>query len=295
MDERLLRRAAEAGAQVIEAAHVTNLIVENDKVCGLKMKIGAQEMSYRAPFTIDATGRGRALTRQVTKRRGPRNERRPMVAFKAHFENTRVETGACEIYFYPGGYGGLSSIEGGLSNLCFIASARDVRACRADANRVMREVVCKNRRAHETLRDARSVSPWLAVALEGFGRHSVAPMNGLLAIGDAASFIDPFTGSGMLMALESGELAASTIGDHLDARSELKTLDLLRTSYTAAYAEAFDARLRTCSFLRQAAFIPGLAEIAIRFFGASDGFRRRLARATRGHAAETYSLAKRVR
>lgn len=294
MDERLLRRAAQAGAQVIEEAHVTNLIVENDKVCGLKMKIGAHEVSYRAPVTIDATGRARALSRHVNKRNA-RSERRPMVAFKAHFEDTRVEAGACEIYFYPGGYGGLSSIEGGLSNLCFIASARDVRACGADAKRVMREVVCKNRRAQETLREARAVSPWLAVALEGFGRHSVAPMNGLLAIGDAASFIDPFTGSGMLMALESGELAAKVIGDCLDARSELKTLDSLRTSYASAYSQTFDARLRTCSLLRKAAFVPGLAEIAIRFFGASDGFRRRLARATRGHAAETYSLVKRVR
>jgi flavin-dependent dehydrogenase len=292
MDERLLRRAAAAGAQVVEEAHVTSLIVENEIVCGLKMKIGADEMSYRAPVTIDATGRARSLTRQVNKRNGHR-ERRPMVAFKAHFENARVETGACEIYFYPGGYGGLSSIEGGLSNLCFIASARDVRACGADANRVMREVICKNRRAHETLRDAHTASSWLAVALEGFGRHSVAPMNGLLAIGDAASFIDPFTGSGMLMALESGELAADITADHLAAHPQ--ALDSLRTTYASAYAATFDARLRTCSLLRKAAFIPGLAEIAIRFFGASDGFRRRLARATRGRAAETYSLVKRVR
>src|SRR5947208_16894233 len=100
-------------------------------------------------------------------------QRAPLVAFKAHLLNTRVEPGACEIYFYRGGYGGLSSIEDGRSNLCFIASARDVRACAADAERVMREIICQNARAAHTLANARARSPWLAVTLESFGRAQI--------------------------------------------------------------------------------------------------------------------------
>src|SRR5205823_6293439 len=107
--------------------------------------------------------------------------------------------GACEIYFYRGGYGGLSRVEGGLSNLCFIVAARDVRARGSDADKVMREVVMTNRRAAETLRGARVCSEWLAVVLESFGRTKLVPAVGLLTVGDAAAFIDPFTGSGMLM------------------------------------------------------------------------------------------------
>jgi 2-polyprenyl-6-methoxyphenol hydroxylase-like FAD-dependent oxidoreductase len=205
-----------------------------------------------------------------------------MIAFKAHLEQTRVAAEACEIYFYRGGYGGLSSIEDGLSNLCFIASARDVRACGADADRVMREVVCQNQRALFTLRDAALHSEWLAVSLEGFGCHDVAPAPGLLAIGDAASFIDPFTGSGMLMALESGELAAHAIADYFNGGEPSESLDDLRLKYSAVYRRAFASRLTVCSFIRRAAFVPGLAETAIRFFAASAGLRRRLARATRG-------------
>src|SRR5947208_7505709 len=105
-------------------------------------------------------------------------QRAPLVAFKAHLLNTRVEPGACEIYFYRGGYGGLSSIEGGLSNICFIAAARDVRECNSDPDRVMREVVCQNARAFHTLDKACVNSSWLAVSLEGFGRHDVAPAKG---------------------------------------------------------------------------------------------------------------------
>jgi flavin-dependent dehydrogenase len=229
-----------------------------------------------------------------TEADGSKQQRASLVAFKAHLENARGADSECEIYFYRGGYGGLSKIENGLSNLCFIASARDVRACGADPERVMREVVCQNRRAAMALAAARACTPWLAVSLEGFGRHPVAPASGLLAIGDAASFIDPFTGSGMLMALESGELAAGIIAGYLGANVGGLATSELNANYRAAYRERFDSRLRACALLRRAAFVPGLAEVAIRLFGTSDRLRHRLSRATRGDIHETYSLQKRV-
>jgi flavin-dependent dehydrogenase len=269
-----------------------NLIIEQQTVCGLTVKQNGRETAYRSTVVVDATGRNRALTRKLQPQRA-RHERRPMVAFKAHFENSQIEPAACEIYFYRGGYGGLSSIEGGLSNLCFIASARDVRASGADADRVMRNVVCQNKRAAFTLEHARLHSPWLAVSLEGVGRGLVAPMNGLVAIGDAASFIDPFTGSGMLMALESGELAAITIAEFLDQPQELSNLNELRTNYSTRYHKLFDPRLRLSAMLRRAAFVPGFAGAAIALFGTSDLVRRKLAQATRGSRAETSATAMR--
>jgi flavin-dependent dehydrogenase len=294
MDERLLRRAVDAGVDVLEEAHAGNLVIEQRAVCGLIVKQADRETTYRASVIVDATGRNRALTRKLEPQ-GARHERRPMVAFKAHFENTRIEPGACEIYFYHRGYGGLSSIEGGLSNLCFIASARDVRASGADADRVMRDVVCHNQRAAFTLKHARLHSPWLAVSLEGFGRGSAAPLNGLLAIGDAASFIDPFTGSGMLMALESGELAAHAISEFLDQQPHLRNLNELSTTYATRYRQMFDARLKLSSLLRRAAFVPGFAATAIALFGTSDLVRRKLAQATRGSRAETSAASLRLR
>jgi menaquinone-9 beta-reductase len=299
MDERLLRRASDAGAVVLEDAQVVNLLFDKDRVAGVTIKHtgkhAGSEAGYRAPVTIDATGRARALARRVGQSRPKtKSHRASLVAFKAHLDDTRVAPGACEIYFYHGGYGGLSSIENGLSNLCFIASARAVRECGTDAERVMREVVCQNRRAAYALEHARACTPWLAVPLEGFGRHAVTPTTGLLAIGDAASFIDPFTGSGMLMALESGELAASVIGDRIAAIRRGTGILELETLYRAAYKTRFHSRLRLCSLMRRAAFVPGLAQLAIRVFGLSDHFRHRLSRATRGSARETYSLPERL-
>lgn len=295
MDERLLRRASDAGACVIEDAHVVGLVGDENRIGGVRIRAEGSEKEYRAPVTLDATGRTRALARRVGPQRNvSKPQRAPLVAFKVHLENAAVADGKCEIYFYRGGYGGLSSIENGLSNLCFISSARDVRGCGADAERVMREVVCQNHRAARVLSEARACSPWLAVSLEGFGRHTVAPRVGLLAIGDAASFIDPFTGSGMLMALESGELAADIVAKHLEANRTLSNLRQLNATYETGYHDRFDSRLRACALIRRAAFVPGMAALAIRLFGASDRLRRRVSRATRGEANETNSLRKPV-
>jgi 2-polyprenyl-6-methoxyphenol hydroxylase-like FAD-dependent oxidoreductase len=205
-----------------------------------------------------------------------------LVAFKAHLEGARQDSGHCEIYVYKGGYGGLSSVEHGLSNLCFIASARDVRACKGDAQRVVREVVSMNKRARWTLAEARNVTPWIAVALDGFGRRELVPFDGLVTVGDAASFIDPFTGSGMLMALESGELAAISVASHLPLLRENDSFQALANHYRALYSEKFARRLRISGGLRQAAFVPRFADAMIFMAGASGKIRRRLARATRG-------------
>jgi flavin-dependent dehydrogenase len=293
MDERLLVRAREIGVEVLEETQAVGLLMdERRRVRGVRLKRGGQSFEVNSLIAIDATGRTRALARRIEKaedakhRSGKRSA--PLVAFKAHLANVGGAFDSCEIFFYRGGYGGLNRVEGGLSNLCFIARARDVRACGGDAGRVMREVVMKNRRAAETLARAQVRSEWLAVALEGFGRRQIVPAAGMLAVGDAASFIDPFTGSGMLMALESGELAAQTIARHLHALRKDETFDDVAYDYRARYKQIFGARLRVCALMRRAAFVPRFAETLIFALSASERARRLLARSTRrSHHAES--------
>jgi len=282
MDQKLLERAKDAGAQVLEDTHASELILDRGCVRGLRLKCGSEVKDHLALVTVDATGRTRALSRKLKNRRTPEHgSRYRLVAFKAHLENAQVADGACEIYFYPGGYGGLSSVEGGASNFCFIASAKDVRRCGSDPEAVIRESVFRNSRAAYTLAQARARTEWLSVSLESFGRRSLVPAEGLLTIGDAAAFIDPFSGSGMLIALESGELAARAITNQLGRLKRNAPFAALAREYRIEYGKKFDSRLRICSLLRRAAFVPSLAEAAILFFGTSTRLRRRVARITR--------------
>jgi flavin-dependent dehydrogenase len=278
MDHVLLQRARACGVIVLEGATITEPILEGSDVRGVRLKTDGHEHEYFAPLTIDATGRAHILTRKLHTAE-PKSKAK-LIAFKVHLRNTRVAPNTCEIYFYPEGYGGLSSIEGDISNLCFIISAEQVKRHFSNPELVVREMVMKNQRAAYTLEHAQPDSEWLSASWERFGRQHPSPATGLLAIGDSAAFIDPFTGSGMLMAFESGELAAEVIVRHRD-KLATNSLDPLCTDYALEYAQKFDSRLRICGWLRRLAFRPRLAGLGIAVCSASNRFRNRIARATR--------------
>lgn len=282
MDHQLLERAKNVGVTVLEEAHASLMVRRGEEVDGIRVKTGVLTQDYQALVTVDATGRMRALARHLDRPGANRRKNlQRFVGFKAHLENARVAKGACEIYFYKRGYGGLSAVEGGLSNLCFIVAASDVRRCESDPERVLREVIMRNTRAAFTLAEARAVSPWLSVSLDSFGRRTLVPAPGLITVGDAAAFIDPFTGSGMLMALESGTVAAEAIRSLLTRLRQGTGFELLANRYRTEYSRRFQSRLRISGLLRRAAFVPHLDDAAILFLANSARLRRKLALATR--------------
>ena len=280
MDNALLQTAKHVGVEVLENASVIDLLQVDGCVRGVRAKVDGHELERTSLLTIDATGRARALERKLSTGKRKQSGRAKLVAFKAHFENTNVAPGVCEIYSYPGGYGGLSTIEGNLSNLCFIVSTAAVRRARSDPELLLNETVKRNRRAANTLKGATRCSDWLSVALESFGRQTPNPAPGLIAIGDSASFIDPFTGSGMLMALESGELAAKVFVRQRDKFRNVSLAQLSR-EYASEYRLRFGSRLRISGLLRCVAYNPTLAEATIELCRGSVWLRNRLARATR--------------
>ena len=284
MDNNLLERARAVGVEVLEEAVVTDVVEVRNRIHGVRVKTSIGDCNYSARLTIDATGRSRILTRRLQSDRRPRKPQ--FVAFKTHLMGAEPEQNVCEIYSYPGGYGGLSTIENNLSNLCFIVSSRDVRRFKSNAETVMRERVMKNRRAAHALRNAERCSEWLSVSLERFGAADPAPKAGLIAIGDSASFIDPFTGSGMLMALESGELASSVARAHLKNDSSVNEI---RKDYLRQYNEKFGSRLRVSGLLRYTAFNPYLAELTIVACSLNGWVRNQLARATRSRGEGSQS------
>lgn len=279
MDDLLLRRALDCGVDVLEGASITEPLINKDEVHGVKLKVEGREQQYGAPVTIDATGRARILAKKLQS--GEPKSKAKLVAFKAHFRNARVAPNTCEIYFYPDGYGGLSTVEREVSNLCFIISAAQVKRHGSDPETVMRRMLMKNRRAAYALEHAEQESEWLSASWERFGRRRPNPARGLFAIGDSAAFIDPFTGSGMLMAFESGQLVAEVIVGHRELLEKRDGLTTLGNEYTARYMQKFDSRLRLCRWLRRASFKPRLAGLGIAICGASERFRNRIARATR--------------
>ncbi|MCD9185835.1 MAG: NAD(P)/FAD-dependent oxidoreductase [Pyrinomonadaceae bacterium] len=280
MDFRLLERAKKVGVKILEETQVVGLLSENGKICGVKAKNKrAETFEIAADLTIDATGRANVLGKSAEKAEGQRSKvkgrRSKLVGFKTHLKNVRLEKGRCEIYFFRGGYGGLSFVENNLANHCFLIKADVVKEFNGQTDKLVEEVIFQNKRAFETMRDAEAVFDWLAVSVESFGRKNLNPAPNLLSVGDAAAFIDPFTGSGMLMALQSAKILAEIIAENRFSTNRIAEI------YETAHRRNFQNRLRICALMRRAAFMPNLAKLIISTLGFSEKSREILARATR--------------
>ncbi|MEP7213859.1 MAG: NAD(P)/FAD-dependent oxidoreductase [Acidobacteriota bacterium] len=288
MDLRLLKRAESVGVCVFENAHASDLIMKETSAVGVGFRNREGEtISVESDILVDATGRAAALTRLLRKRTtdsAPRSASKPsFVGFKTHLRNVELEPGHCEIYFFKGGYIGITNIEGGLVNACFMVDARSVREFKSNADDIVRSLVLTNSRARKTLSAAKPVREWLAVPLGDYGRKELNPAPGLYCVGDSAAFIDPFTGSGMLLALESSELLCTAITENSRSSKEIAN------QYARAHALHFNSRLRTAALLRRAAFVPFLTGSAIRIAGGSMYLTELLARLTRRRAVSALS------
>lgn len=280
MDDVLLQTAKREGVNVLEETLATRVTAPGGTIDELWIRTKTNETAaIRADIFIDATGRSAVLSKLLSKsgtKVTSELSKPKLVAFNAHLQAPNVDRVRCEIYSFDGGYGGLSPVEDGLANLCFVVRSEIVRNFGGDAGRIMAEVVSANPRAAISLDHAATTGEWLAVAIQTFGRSAIRPAENVFAVGDAAAFIDPFTGSGILMALESSEVLAAAIAENTE------NLAGVAADYEKRYELRFAKRLRLCGFLRHAAFHPTLATIAIKALGISKTAREFLAKRTRG-------------
>ena len=281
LDARLLLRARQGGTNVYEGHRITNVHMDGDRIAFVKaVGEGGAQRCFEADIFVDATGRSRVLSKLAGRSGtgGPKRlkAKRPIaLGFKNHLSDTSISPETCEIYSFPGGYGGLTTVEDGTANLCFLMDPRAARKVGTDPNVLLKKAVCLNRRAAETLDRARPTCEWLAVSVNEFGRAAAASARNLFNVGDSAAFIDPFTGSGILMALESATLLASAISDHPEM------IENAKRDYDASHRETFSRRLRICSLLRRTAFVPVVPTLAIRSLEFSRRGRNYVARSTR--------------
>ncbi|MBM3784368.1 MAG: hypothetical protein FJW30_08395 [Acidobacteria bacterium] len=156
---------------------------------------GAEYRRERAPDTVDILAHGRQAS-------GPRGGR--TFGFKAHFEGPVSE--AVELYFSSGFYAGVNPVEGGVTNVCGLAS----EAVLASVNFNFDELLDRHSPLRERLAPMRRVMDWLTTGPLVYELHAATSV---LRAGDALQFVDPFTGTGMTIAiwsgLEAGRVAAA--------------------------------------------------------------------------------------
>lgn len=280
MDDILLNAARNEGVDVRDGTSLVTVEFDGTRVHAVGVRSAAmQTENINADVFVDATGRSGFLSKLVQRASGAntssKSVRPDLVAFKAHLLGALPEKGCCEIYSFPGGYGGLSSVGSGVSNHCFVVDATTARDHGGSADEIVRHIVRKNQRAEETLCNAVKIDGWLAVSISRFGVSKPSFAENAFSVGDAAAFIDPFTGSGILMALESSKCFAESISEYGAVNKELSA------AYGHKYRDQFSRRLRVASVLRLASRSPKAAGFLISMLSISGRGLDALTRSTR--------------
>jgi len=283
MDFRLLQKARELGVEIVEETKCVGVKLNGEKMSAVSVRDkDHKETEIAADLFVDATGRSGVLGKLVNKSRGRKENKTKIrhIGFKAHFENVKLEKGVCEIYFFRGGYGGLNYVENGTANHCFLIDSRVAREFKGNADTILENVIFENVRARVALKGAEKKFEWLGVSVERFGKQRENDCENLISIGDSAAFIDPFTGSGMLMALESSELLSKTILAEGEALN-LGDIRSVKARFEDSHARAIRKRLRVCSLIHRLSFSPKLAGLVISVGGLSEGAVKMFASLTR--------------
>jgi flavin-dependent dehydrogenase len=262
LDDLLARRAIELGAEARFGARV--LSVEGAFSSGFRVRslCDTQEDIAAARGVIGAWGRWDALDRTLARRFLARGTR--FAGWSRDFQADASLAGQVHLYAFPGGYCGLSRVEGGVVNLAGVISERT----RGRLPGGWEAVVGHARRANADL--DRAVSA-LKEGPTGFlGTGSVyftakPPVeNGMLMVGDAAGVIDPFSGEGQAAALSSGILAGETLERGLSGEVSLESVPDL---YAAAWRRAFSRRFGWSAAFRRLMLSPAAGSLAARLGG----------------------------
>jgi len=189
------------------------------------------ERGEESPIIV-ATGR-----RASAATRGQR-----LFGFKAHFEGPTDD--AVELFFFERCYVGVTSIEAGRTNVCGLAPESFLSRLSFEYD----DIVMHCPALADRIKPLRRVSHWFSTGPLQYGQGFDERGAQAYPAGDALSFVDPFTGSGLLAAVRSGAMAgrAAAIGQPVEEylrecraslRQPFQVAGVLRRALEAGWAE----------------------------------------------------------
>jgi flavin-dependent dehydrogenase len=215
LDHALWQAAAGAGALTHEGTAircVNRLAQRGGAVPAWQLKTADGEVITSRSLLL-ACGRWWSIEGLASPLAGLKSRANAWTGLKAHFTGIAL-CDAVEMYYFPGGYCGLAPIEDGTYNVCCLVHSSLLKeAGESGGSRDLGhwlQRVAQHPALEARLEGAAQASATLATAPVSPATRRAA-LGGALVIGDAAGFIDPFTGDGISMALHSGLLAAEIL------------------------------------------------------------------------------------
>ncbi|MBE7466289.1 MAG: tryptophan 7-halogenase [Planctomycetes bacterium] len=234
-DRMLLANAREKGAEVREGWQVKEVLEEGGRTVGVRaVDEAGVEHEFRAPMTIDATGRDAlSVARRGWRVRDPYlNKIAVWTYYKGASRPPGKDGGATIVAFVPErGWFWWIPLAHDTVSVGVVAEKDYLFRETRDLAQVFAQEVKQNRWIEEHLA-AGTPSGEFRTTGEFSYRSKYCAADGLLLAGDAFAFLDPVFSSGVFLALKGGEMAADAVDAALSAGD-------VSAARFAAYSEAY--------------------------------------------------------
>jgi menaquinone-9 beta-reductase len=232
-DARLAEHAASVGAVLRVETRLEELVVDNGRVAGawVRRRDGRRE-TISAGWVVGADGARSRTARLLGVERRVRLPSR--LGLVAHYSGVSELSASGEMHVGDGLYVGLAPTPGNELNvgMALPLGGRGGSLARFEATLAGMPAVAARLAGSRRLTPIRGAAPIGQRVAETAGP-------GWLLVGDAAGFIDPFTGEGIYRALRSARAAATALTAQAGANDELGAV---AAAYRAARRRAFASK-----------------------------------------------------
>lgn len=231
-DNFLYEKAKQAGVNFQLNTDVESVNFLNDE-----FEIKTSQQKLTASIVIGAFGKRSKLDAQLN--RPFFKKRSPYVGVKYHLR-TNHSSNQIALHNFRGGYCGVSNVEGGKTNLCYLTHRNNVK--RFKNIREMEESILFE---NPFLKSIFTSSEFIFEKPETINEVSFETKepiwNNILMTGDAAGMIAPLCGNGMAIAIHSAKILSELIRTH--SKKEDFNRQQLETEYSREWNKSFAKRL----------------------------------------------------
>ena len=230
-DHWLATIAQVEGVVIYQEKEITDVSFQEDHFI-----LRSQHDEYETDIVVGAFGKRSKLDR--TMERSFMKKRSPYVGVKYHIRYDHPK-GLISLHNFQDGYCGVSEVEGGVVNLCYLTHGNNLK--KAGSIKIMEEQVLY---LNPFLRSIFQNATFLFDQPETINEISFETKqpveNHVLMSGDAAGMITPLCGNGMAMAIHASKILSDLLVQFCNGQISRSTLEF---SYTDLWSRQFKRRL----------------------------------------------------
>lgn len=269
LDALLLENAAAHGAVRMDGWTALRVEQTRDQPALVVEARSGELREIRPKVVAGAWGRWGRFDKQLGRRFVSNTSHRHF-GFKRHYRGTTADSDSVDLYAFRGGYLGVSAIEKGQTNICGLVHQKRMAGMRggwksfvpamAEESAPLRALFASHEADQDDFLTSEPVVFRAREPVEG----------GIVMIGDAAGIIDPLTGNGMAMAIQSALLAAVSIREIFSGRDRTA----VERQYARDYNDLFQSRLLWSRGAARILSHPRLLDLSLTFARGSHMGRR---------------------